>query len=143
MLSLSTSFADAMAEAAALYIDDNSGNAAKVVLYDGTRPATIDDAITTQTVIAEIDLPSGIPFVFKIATDDYVAWELSTSSPAFIDTAGNVSFFRLFNNLGEAIMDGDVTDPSGSGDMKISMVAVTQGFLVKIISFVYKIARKP
>ena len=143
MIKLSTEIADRMAEAAALAIDDGSGGSAIVRIYDGTRPANLDEAITTQNVIAEISLPEGSPFVFRETTDSFVAYELSTSEPVFVTLAGEASFFRLFDNEGNATMDGDVSNPAGTGDMKISMVEVSDGFLVKIISFVYKIAKTP
>lgn len=143
MIKLSTDFADALAQAAALHIDDNQGDAAVVKLYDGVRPANVAEVITSQVLIAEITLPEGSPFVFREATEDFVAYELSTSNPVFITTAGDASFFRLFNNNGDAIMDGDVSDPLGTGDMKISVTAVNTGFLLKIVSFIYRIAKNP
>lgn len=142
MIKLSSDAAFALADSFSRSIDDESGGSAKVILYEGNRPLNVDTPLSGQKEVIEFDLPSQ-PFVLREVTETYVAFELSTSPQTFSMVAGDVAFFRLFNNLGEAVMDGDVTIPSGNGDMKISLTQVTPGYLVKILSFVYKIAKAP
>lgn len=114
-------------------IDVGSGGAAKLTIYDGARPANVDDAITGQTTLVDFDLPSP---AFAAATDTAggghaTANEIDTVQA---DATGTATFFRAFDKDGNAVFDGSITDTTGSGDLKLSSTAVISGIDVSVVS---------
>lgn len=115
----------------------NSGvaNSGKGMLriYSGTRPATADDALTTQSKLIEFTLPNPCfaPAVEVGATGTATA---NAITPVTALASGSATFFRIVNSDGIIIFDGDVTDTTGAGDLKLSTVAVVNGIDVTVVS---------
>jgi hypothetical protein len=46
--------------------------------------------------------------------------------------AANAGWFRMFDNSGDAVMDGTVTVSAGGGDLELNTVAISVGLTVEI-----------
>ena len=78
---------------------DGGATAGQVIIYAGTEPADADTAITTQTVLAEIDLADP---AFGAASDNNPGAIASASGLPKTDTSANAtgtaSFFRVIDS---------------------------------------------
>lgn len=77
-----------------------------LTIYDGTRPATPDTAITTQTLLVTFALPDP----FGTVTDGVL--EADAIAPAMVAVTGTASWARAFD-AGDAVvcdMDAGVTN---------------------------------
>jgi hypothetical protein len=46
--------------------------------------------------------------------------------------AANAGWFRMFDNSGDAIMDGTVTVTGGGGDLELNTIAISIGLTVEV-----------
>lgn len=103
------------------------GNAGKLQIYSGTRPAT-GAAITTQTKLAEFTL--GSPFAGAAA-----AGELTPTTPA--DTTGladgTPTWFRITTSAGGFCIDGSAG--TASADAILNTASISTGVAVSVTSF--------
>lgn len=94
-----------------------AGTNAIIHIYAGTQPASANDAITTQTLLASLVVPG----VFGTDTDGTLT--LDTVTPAIAVAAGTASFFRITqSNNTTVVMDGSVG--TSSADMIFNSVDV-------------------
>jgi hypothetical protein len=116
-------------------INSGSANGGKGMLriYSGTRPATANDALTTQTKLIEFTLPNPA-FQAAVQVGATGTATANAIAPTTAIASGNATFFRIVNSDGVTIFDGDVTDTTGNGDLKLSTVAVTNGIDVTVVS---------
>jgi hypothetical protein len=58
------------------------------------------------------------------------------TDPASVNAvaSGTASWFRMTDNSGDVVMDGDVTVTAGSGTMKLSSLSIVSGSPVDITS---------
>ena len=112
-------------------------NGGKIAVYDGAQPADPSVAVTTQKKLVEFTL---LDPAFGAAVDGGVGatatLNLPSAEPALDD--GTATWFRVVDDADAALWDGDVTDTSGNGDMKISSTNVVQGIDVSIVSLTYR-----
>lgn len=85
----------------------NTGGAGRIDIMDGTQPADVDTAITTQTVLGVLPLSNP---AFAGATDQIgnaraVANTITQDTSA--DAAGTATWFRAYNGAGTAVIDGN------------------------------------
>jgi len=99
-------------------------------IYDGTRPANADTAVSGQTLLAELTLSaasfpaaSGGSMTANAITDDSSA-----------NATGTASWFRITDSAGNAVVDGDV-GTSGS-DLNLNTTAISAGVAVSVSSLV-------
>ena len=124
-LAFVTTTLDAMLDAIATRIDLDAG-AGTLKIYDGTRPAT-GGAITTELASLVLTDPvagaasSGV-LTFSTINDDAAA-----------TATGTATWFRVADNSGDAVIDGDV-GTSGS-DLNLNSVAITINGTVSVTSF--------
>lgn len=109
------------------------GNAGVLRVYDGTRPATVATAVTTQVLLAE--LTCGSPFA--PAATGGVLTANSITQDASANNSGTATWFRLFTSGGTAVVDGDVTATGGGGDMTLNTVSIVSGGPVSVTSAVF------
>lgn len=96
-------------------------NTGYVRVYDGTRPATTNTALSGNTLLAEARFQST---AFPGATNGVAAANAIT--PTTVLATGNPTFYRLLESDGTtAIQDGDVST-SGS-DMNIPAATLVTG----------------
>ncbi len=106
-------------------IDADVG-AGRLLILDGTRPATGGAKTTTLA-----DLPLTDPFAAAAAagvlTADTITDDTST-------VAGTATWFRLEDNSGDAVIDGDVG--TAGSDLNLNSTAISAGGTVSVTSFV-------
>lgn len=108
----------------------DAGTAGFLRIYDGTRPANADTAVSGQTLLAELTMSatsfpaaSGGSMTANAITDDSSA-----------NANGTASWFRITDSAGNAVVDGDV-GTSGS-DLNLNTTAITAGVQVSVTSLV-------
>jgi hypothetical protein len=94
----------------------------------GGKPAAVSDP-ATGTLLATFTLadPAFTGPVAGVMTLDATP-VLSTLGLA----AANAGWFRMFDNSGDAVMDGTVTVSAGGGDLELNTVAISVGLTVEI-----------
>ena len=95
------------------------GNAGKLAIYDGTRPAT-GGAATTK--LAELTL--GTPFAAAAS-----GASLSPTLPSNTNglAASTATWFRITTSGGTFVIDGSVTATGGGGDLQLNTTAIVTG----------------
>lgn len=114
-------------------LDDqvNGGaGAALLRIYNGTRPATPDTAITSQTLLAE--LPMSDPAFGAAASGVLTAGAITTDASA--NATGTATWFRIVTSAGTAVIDGDV-GTSGT-ELILNTVSIVTGGPVAVSSLV-------
>lgn len=105
-------------------------NGGKLRIYDGTKPDSPDDAITTQNLLAEI----GIGNPAFGAADAGVATANALTKDSDADATGTASWYRAFKSDGTtAVCDGTV-GTSGC-DMNMNSVEIQEHAEVSITSW--------
>lgn len=101
-------------------------------IYDGTRPAGADTAITTQTLLAELRFSAtasgaavaGV-ITFSAITDDSSA-----------NNTGTATWFRTFKSDGSTVVyDGEVG--TSGADLNLNTTSIVSGAAVSISAFGY------
>lgn len=129
------SAAAAIAMANAIVGLANSGS--KLRIYNGTMPATVDTALSGQTLLAEFALAT--PNAFAAAVDT-VNGAVATGNPVAAQNAlatGTATWGTVVNASNVRIFDGDASLPAGSGAIKISSLNLTSGVEISVISLSY------
>lgn len=126
-ISISTAARNAAVSAVAALVDADVG-AGTVAIRTGAKPAAVSDP-ATGTLLATLTLadPAFTGPVNGVMTLDATP-VLTTTGVA----AGNAGWFRMFDNSGDAILDGTVTVTAGGGDMELNTVAISIGLTVEI-----------
>lgn len=119
---------DACANAAVNAIVDllNSG---KILIYDGTRPATADDAIGTQVLLAQLTF--GNP-AFGDAVDG-VATANTITSDSSANATGTATWFRVTTSTDGKMFDGTVG--TTGCDLNLNTTSIVSGAEVSCTSF--------
>lgn len=117
-LKFSTSVRNAMADS----ITTTVGGNAILRIYDGTRPANVATAVTTQVTLAELTCNA----TFAPAASGGVLTLNGISGDASNNNSGTATWFRLFASNGTtALVDGDVG--TIGTDMIISSTNIVAG----------------
>ncbi len=124
-LGIVAAFRDNMLDELQAAIDQDVG-AGNLLILDGSRPAT-GGAKTTQLAILVLTDPVAGAASAGVLTFSAINDDTST-------VAGTATWFRLEDNSGDAIIDGDV-GTSGS-DLNLNSVAISAGGTVSVTSFV-------
>ena len=101
---------------------DGGAGAGVIKCYDGSMPASPDDAITSQTLLGTLTLSdpcgsvSGKTLTFSVITQDSAA-----------DASGSIVFCRVEDSAGNAIIDGDASVTAGTGMFKFNTTTVVAG----------------
>lgn len=101
------------------------GNAGKLQIYDGTRPAT---GGTATTKLAEFTLGSPFAAAASSAT-------LSPTLPSNVTglAAGTATWFRITTSGGTAVIDGSVG--TSGADLNLNTTTISVGVTVSITGF--------
>lgn len=95
------------------------GNAGKLAIYDGTRPAT---GGTATTKLAEFTL--GTPFS-GAASSASLSPTLPSNTNGLV--AGTATWFRITTSGGTFVIDGSVTATGGGGDLQLNTTSIVTG----------------
>lgn len=123
-IQLAAATANTIADAVAARCDGGT-----IKVYDGTKPATADTAVTTQTLLATCTFgnPAFSAAVAGVATAHAIAQDASA------DASGTASWFRVLDASGDVVFDGTV----GVGvnfDCDVASTTVTAGAAFPITS---------
>lgn len=128
-LTISTAARNAAAEAVAGLVDAGTG-AGALLIYDGTRPAGPDTAVTNQTLLAEIELNDP---AFGPASNGTVLLDVDGLTTTGL-AAGTATWFRFTDSDGNGVIDGSVTATGGGGDLTLNTTTISIGLTVEITS---------
>lgn len=126
-ISISTAARNAAVAPVAALVDADVGPGS-VQIRTGAKPAAVSDP-ATGTLLATLTLadPAFTGPVAGVMTLDATP-VLTTSGVA----VGNAGWFRMFDNSGDAVMDGTVTATAGGGDLELNTVSISIGLTVEI-----------
>lgn len=102
------------------------GGAGNIKIYDGTRPANPNAAITGN-LLATVTLIN--PAFGAAATG--VATLADPAAVTAVAT-GTATHFRAANGAATVICDGSVTATGGGGDLTLATVSITSGLSVDV-----------
>lgn len=99
-------------------------------IYDGAQPASADTAITTQLMLAELELPDPSA---AAAVDGVLTF---TPAPAVAEAASAAAWYRLFKVDGStAVLDGSVGVTGSTANLQLSTVDLIVGAIVAVTAF--------
>lgn len=106
------------------------GASARLRIYNGTRPANANTAITSQTMLVELTC-NATAFAAAASGGVLTANAISNGTAA---ATGTASWFRLWQSNGTtAIMDGDVS--TSGADVNLNNTSIATGQTVSVTSF--------
>lgn len=111
-------------------LSSQTGTSAKLRIYNGTRPANANTAITSQTMLVELTC-NATAFAAAASGGVLTANAISNGTAA---ATGTASWFRLWQSNGTtAIMDGDVA--TAAADLNLNNTSIATGQTVSVSSF--------
>ena len=108
-------------------IVSEAGNDAKIIIYDGDIPESVDNALLLNFVIAEFNCNN--PCGTKSGKTLSISLAASTSTA---EKDGVATFFRLETSAGNAILQGKVSSSTGTGQMKLQSINVVLGDTIEL-----------
>lgn len=105
------------------------GNAALLRIYNGSRPADANTAVSGQTLLAE--LTCGTPFAGAASSGTLTANSITSDTDA--NAAGTASWYRLVTSGGTAVLDGDVG--TSGADLNLNTTSIAQHATVSVTSW--------
>lgn len=130
-IKLATAIRNSRADVIATAIDAGS-TGGMLTIYSGTRPATPGGAIDPFTNLVLGELTFSDPC--KSSVDNGVLTFASIAQDASANNSGTATWARITNSDGGFVMDLDVTNNSGNGDIKLNSTDIIQGGPISIIS---------
>jgi hypothetical protein len=106
-------------------------NGGTIEIYDGSRPATPETAITTQVLLATLTFDAT---AFGSAASASATANAITADSA-IDANGTAAWARIRTSGGTAVADCTVSATGGGGDIQFPTVAFTASVEASISSF--------
>lgn len=124
---LSTAARNALANAIETLVDVDAG-AGTIKIYTGSQPATADTA-ASGTLLATVVLADP---AFGSASSGVI----TGTDPASVTAVatGTAGWWRMADNSGDTVIDGNVTATGGGGDMTLSSTSIVSGGAVDITS---------
>lgn len=111
-------------------LSSQAGASARLRIYNGTRPANANTAITSQTMLVELTCNAS-GFAAAASGGVLTANAISNGTAA---ATGTASWFRLWQSNGTtAIMDGDVS--TAGADLNLNNTSIATGQTVSVSSF--------
>ncbi len=108
-------------------------NSSIVSIYSGTQPSTPETALSGNTLLAAIALPSSSAFSASAGVMTAAA-----ISSVTIGTTGTASFFRWTESNGTTVIADGSVGTSGC-DMNLNSVALSAGASLSVSSFTFTI----
>lgn len=107
-------------------------NSGYLRIYDGTKPASADTAITTQTLLAELTFGSTSFSAASGATATANAITADSSANA----SGTATWFRVVKSDGTTVVFDGTVGTSGA-DLNLNSTSISAGASVSVTSFTY------
>lgn len=133
IMKLSTADRTAIAAAILAQLDAEAGPA-YIEIYDGTQPASVATAVTTQVKLGTLTCsdPAGVAASGALTFDP-----ITQDSSA--DASGTATWARIKDAIGTAHIDLDVTVNAGTGSLKLNTTSIVAGGPIGINSLVITI----
>lgn len=114
---------------------DAGGGAGTIEIYNGTIPATVATAVTSQTKLGTLTFsdPCG-----SVTSGVLTMSAITQDSSA--DATGTATWARIKDSTGAAVADIDVTSTGGGGVLQLNTVNIVIGGPILISSFVLSVA---
>lgn len=125
MIRISSALADARLQSVVGFLGTGA-EAARVLVYDGARPAL------AGTPLGE--LLAAIPLMEPIGTVADGALTLTPTGEALIVHTGQATWARVVNGNGRLAWDCDVSDLNGSGELRLPSTTLYAGGFTRIVS---------
>ena len=106
-------------------------NGGSLRIYSGTKPATPDDALSGNTLLAQLSFGAT---AFGSAANG-VSTANAIASDTSADATGTASFFRAHNSSGTAVFQG--TCGTSNADLVLSSTSISSGGTVEVTSLTY------
>lgn len=103
-----------------------------LTMYSGTRPATPGGSIDPFTNLVLGVLTFSKPC--KSSIDNGVLTFASIAQDPSADNSGTATWARIANSDGGFVLDLDITNNSGNGDIKLNSTDIIQGGPISVIS---------
>jgi hypothetical protein len=120
------------------FIDQASGspNAGYIRIYSGTQPAAGGDALSGNTLLAELRFadPSGSNAAARALTFNAIVSDVAANA------TGTATWARILDGNGQVCFDCDVTATGGGGAITFATVSFVQDVQVDLTSFGLTIA---
>lgn len=116
-----------MIQAYANYLDQGGANAT-FVFYEGTRVATIDNAVDNTNKLVTCTLPKPC---FNVLTTDYI--ELKPTDAGLVTKSGTATWCRVYNGQGLPVLDLDVGE-----EITLNNTALSQGTTLMLNSLKFR-----
>lgn len=110
-------------------------NGGKLRIYDGTRPANPQTAVTTQVKLVEFTLndPAFNASTMFAANQAQMLANVSGIADQLGLANSNATWGRVINSAGAVLWDGDV-GTSSTADFQLNVLAITTTSLISLIS---------
>lgn len=118
-------------------IDGGSG-AGKIMIYDGTQPADVSIAVSTQTLLAELVLSDPAFGAAADGTGKATATASAITEDSSANASGTATWFRVVDSDDTAIIDGSVG--TSSADLVLNDVSIVAAGPVAISSWTFSIS---
>ena len=119
----------AMCDALVDLVDGGSG-AGKLRIYDGTKPAYADTAVSTQTLLVELTYSDPAFGACADGTGKATGTADTITSDSSANASGTATWFRVVDSDNNAIWDGTVG--TSGADLNLNSVAISAGATVSI-----------
>ena len=108
-------------------LTDADVGAGTIKIYNGTIPTNANTAVGAQTLLATVVLADP-------AFGSSSSGTATGTDPASVNAvaSGTASWFRMADNSGDTIMDGDVTATGGGGVLTLSSTSLVSGSPVDV-----------
>ena len=113
---------------------DAGAGAGKVRIYDGTKPADTDAAVTGQTLLAELTMSDPAFAAAVDAAPGGAATAGAITDDTSADATGTATWFRAVDSNNVGVIDGSAG--TSNADLILDSVSITSGQTVKINSWV-------
>lgn len=115
-------------------IETAIGTAPILRIYSGTKPANTSTALSGNTLLAEITLPSD----WMAAASGGTKAKSGTWTDSSANNTGTASFYRLFASDGTTVHEqGDVTATGGGGDLTVDNTSFAAGQSFTVDTWTY------
>ena len=116
---------------------DGGAGAALLRIYDGTQPANVDTAITSQVLLAELTCSDPAFGAAADAAPNATATASAITSDTSANATGTATWFRAVDSNGLGIIDGSVG--TASADLILDSVSITAGQTVAVNSWTFTV----
>lgn len=131
---MSKQFSVAVRNARLDAIESTIGTAPLLRIYSGTKPTDCATALSGNTLLSEITLPSD----WLAAASGGSKSKSGTWTDASADNTGTASFYRIYDSAGTTCHEqGTVTATGGGGDLTVDNTSFAAGQSFTISSWSY------